>query len=193
MSRLSERRRAKRIKPPKVEAELKLNLGCGLHKIEGFLGVDCNSINKPDVQWDLQRRGWPWKAESVSEIAANYLLMYFDGADRMVFFNECFRILKVGAKLNIKVPYWASVRIGLDPLYKWPPITEMSFLMYNREWREKNNFAHYPVTCDFDYTYGYALSGDLVSRNQDYQQMALRENLNAADDLLVTMIKRGNP
>jgi hypothetical protein len=191
MSKMSERRKAKRIKPLKVEAELKLNLGCGAHRIEGFLGVDIEPHHEGNIQFDLTKPVWPWKNESVSEVAANYLMMYFDGEERMAFFNECFRILKVGAKLTVKVPYWASVRIGLDPLYRGPPITEMSFLMYNKEWREKNNHAHYPLNCDFDYTYGYALSGDIVSRNQEYQQMALRENLNAADDLLVTMIKRG--
>jgi hypothetical protein len=196
MSRMSERRKAhqaallkkKQIAPPQ---ELKLNLGCGVHKIEGFIGVDMEPSDAVDVDKDLRQRPWPWKDNSVSEIIANYLLMYLVGIDRLRFMDEAFRILKVGAKLTLKVPYWASVRIGLDPLYEWPPITEMSFLMYNKEWREKNNHAHYPLNCDFDYTYGYALSGDIVSRNPEYQQMALRENLNAADDLLVTMIKRG--
>ena len=194
MSRMSERRKAKRLeaKPIIAAPELKLNLGCGRHKIEGFLGVDMiqGADDIVDKKLDLRILPWPWKANTVSEITANYLLMYFDGEVRFRFFNECFRILKVGAKLNVKVPYWASVRSGVDPLYKGPPITEMSFLIYNKEWREKNNHTHYPLNCDFDYTYGYTLSGDIISRNQEYQQMALRENLNAADDLLIAMTKR---
>lgn len=177
-----------------VEAsELKLNLGCGRHKIEGFLGVDCRRDDGNDAVekiHDLLSFPWPWGDKSVTAIEANYLLMYFDGPERMRFMDECWRVLKPGGKLAIKVVYWASVRCGLDPLYKAPPITEMSFCMYNKEWRRLNQHAHYPIKCDFDFTYGFALRGDLATRNQEYQGMAIQQQLNAADDLIVSLTKR---
>lgn len=208
MSRASARRNAKRVRAQTVAkrvaekkiapaSDLKLNLGCGRHKIEGFLGVDMiqgvDDGDVVDLKLDLTYPVWPWKDESVSEIVCNHLLWYFDGPERLRFIEHCHRILKPQGKITLRMAYWASVRVGHDMLYKWPPITELSFAIFNKEWRKGNNQMHYPLTCDFDYGYGYALSGDIVSRNQEYQQMALRENLNAADDLIVTMTKRGNP
>jgi hypothetical protein len=48
----------------------------------------------------------------------------------------------------------------------------------------------YALTCDFDYSYGYALSPDVSARSAEYQQFAIVHFQNAASDLYVTVVKR---
>ena len=42
---------------------------------------------------------------------------------------------------------------------------------------------------NFDFTYGYALDGDLTVRNQEWQQFALKHYIQAVNDLHVTLTK----
>jgi ubiquinone/menaquinone biosynthesis C-methylase UbiE len=180
----------KRIRKPKVVTDIKLDLGCGKHKTEGFIGVDAIKYDGVDRVFDLTKTPWPWKDSSIAEVASNYFLGFLDGPQRMTFMNECGRILKPGGKLSIKVPHWSCMRSISDPLYQWPPISETSFLVFNKEWRAKNDQDHYPVTCDFDYGYGYTLSGESGPRNDEWKQFAIQHYNNTVLDLLVTMTKR---
>lgn len=173
--------------------EIKLDLACGRHKTAGFTGVDIRKHDGVDVQHDLCKHPWPWKAGSVSEIVCNYYLSYIDGPARIAFMNECWRILKPEGTLAIRVPHWSCMRSVSDPLYKWPPLAETSFLIFNREWREKNEQEHYGVTCDFDFGYGFTLSPDIAHKNDDYRQFAVKAYNNVVLDLTVTLTKRPPP
>ncbi len=45
---------------------LRLNLGCGMKHIEGYVNVD--RFGEPDVRHDLEVLPWPWPDDSVSEV-----------------------------------------------------------------------------------------------------------------------------
>lgn len=167
---------------------LKLDLACGHHKTEGYVGVDI--AYGADRIIDLKAYPWPWKDRSVSDIVCNYYLSFLDGYERIAFMDECWRILKVGAPLAIKVPHWSSMRAVSDPLFKWPPIAETSFLVFNKEWRLKNGQDHYPIRCDFDFGYGFTIEPDTAQRNEEYKQFAVKYYNNAVLDLTVTLTKR---
>src|SRR5688572_13911022 len=104
------------------EKEIKLDLGCGPNKKEGFLGVDSIKFKGVDVVFDLATGRWPWKDNSVSEAHASHFVEHLDAKERTHFVNELYRVLKPGATAQIIVPHWASQRAYGDPTHKWPPV-----------------------------------------------------------------------
>ena len=83
---------------------LKLNLGCGDRRVEGYLSVD---IAPPaDVICDLSGR-WPWEDSSVEHVLAfdvceHIRTRYVDG--RIWFMNELWRVLAPGGVAIVETP-----------------------------------------------------------------------------------------
>jgi SAM-dependent methyltransferase len=77
-----------------------LNLGCGYRKMIGAINVD--AYGEPDVKHDLDVVPYPWEDESIDGICAHHVFEHL--TDWWTAFKECGRILKVGGKLEIKVP-----------------------------------------------------------------------------------------
>lgn len=169
---------------------LRIDLGCGDNKREGFFGVDVARTPAADAVFDLTAFPWPIDDACVDELHCSHFLEHLTGEQRMPFMDECARVLKTGAQLTIVVPYWSSPRAVQDPTHKFPPVVETSFLYFNRKWREDNRLTHYPIACDFDFTFGYAFDNDVAVRNQEYQLFAVRHYLQAVNDLHVTLTKR---
>ncbi len=53
---------------------LKLNLGCGRRKLDGYVNIDKSPVFAPDVVLDLEALPWPFETGSVSEILAIHVL-----------------------------------------------------------------------------------------------------------------------
>lgn len=185
---------SKRITSGKRAAPLKLDLGCGNRKEPGFLGVDLADLPGVDVLHDLRAVPWPWKDESIAEARCSHFLEHLTGSQRMEFMNELYRVLAVGATCLIRVPYWTSPRAIQDPTHQWPPLCEWSFLYFNKGWREQNQLAHMPITCDFDFSYGYELTPnmpfDAAQRDEQARHFGVTHYLNTVADLIVTITKR---
>ena len=168
-----------------------LDLGCGDRKTPGYIGVDIAATASTDYTIDLTKEPWPIDAGVVDGIACNHFLEHLAGAQRIVFMNECYRILKPRAQLKIVVPYWSSMRAVQDPTHQWPPICEASFFYFNKAWRQENRLAHYDIHCDFEYAFAYVMHGELVDRDADWQRFAHRHYLHAIDDLHITLTRNG--
>lgn len=153
----------------------------------------------PDTR-PLRRSGqfkpWPWADGSVEEAHASHFLEHLTSDERCHFVNELFRVLVPGGKCQIIVPHWASNRAYGDPTHQWPPVSEMWFYYLSKDWR----IANAPHTdasvwapgfgCDFVATWGYAMRQDLTVRNQEFQQYALANFKEAAQDTIATLVKK---
>ena len=53
---------------------MKLNMGCGHNKREGYVNVDMSPVCNPDVVWDLETLPWPWQDNSVDGVLFNHSL-----------------------------------------------------------------------------------------------------------------------
>ncbi len=192
--------------PPTVvvpAAPIKLDIGCGSAKREGFLGADCLAFPGVDVTTDLRRR-WPWPDASVAEAHSSHFVEHLDGMERVHFANELHRVLVPGGKATVIVPHWASGRAYGDPSHKFPPVSEFWFFYLSREWRlgnpDKGLVANAPHTdaafvpgmfaCDFEATWGYSVHQDIQAHNQEVQRFALAFYKEAAQDLIATLICR---
>lgn len=182
---------------------LKLNLGSGPTKMEGFLSVDCIEFPEVDVVCDLLKT-WPWKDGTVSEAHCSHVVEHFDAMERVHFVNELYRVMVPGGKAQIITPYWGSCRAYGDPTHKWPPISEFWFYYLSKEWRmgdkEKKIAGNAPHTdatylkggfaCDFDATWGYSLHPAVQLRNQESQQFMVQFYKEAAQDVIATLTKK---
>jgi len=180
---------------PQVAASppLKLDLGCGKNKRDGFHGVDQYPMQNVDTVADL-RGPWPWADSSVEEIHCSHFLEHLTAPERMHFFNEAWRVLKPGAKATIITPNWSSARAYGDMTHQWPPVGYFTWPYLSKDWRKANaphcdaEWLKGGYCCDFDHTTGYSLRADLQMRNPEYVQAALASQIETGQDIVATLV-----
>lgn len=177
-------------------APVRLDLGCGKNKREGFLGVDKLPFPEVDFRIDLGNQPWSFADNSVDEAHTSHFVEHLTSVERCHFFNELHRVLKPKAQCSLIVPHWSSCRAYGDPTHQWPPMGEFFFFYLKREWRATNaphtdkEFWSAGYDCDFDSTWGYGVAPSLQQRNQEFQQFACNYYKEATLDLHVTLTKR---
>lgn len=166
---------------------IKLDIACGQNKPEGWVGIDIAPLEGVDLVHDLSTYPWPVKTGTVEEARAIHYIEHV--VDLIGFFEEVYRVLVVGGKCLIISPYYTSMRAWQDPTHV-REISEASFLYYNKEWRKSQKLDHYPITCDFDFSYGYAFYPEWAARAQEARDFALKHYNNVVSDIQVTLVKR---
>jgi len=111
---------------------LKLNLGCGLDKREGWVNIDIRKEVKPDLVLDLERECLPYEDNSVDEIMAKDVLEHFSWRRIEGILQDWHRVLKPGGKLFIQTPNLNSIIIKWcnKKIEGWK---EMSFWLYGEQ------------------------------------------------------------
>lgn len=198
-----EEARGLRSLPGEPEGEIRVDIGCGLNKREGFLGMDRRAFPGVDVVHDINDYPWPWESDSVSEVHCSHVLEHLDhnrhNPERVRFMNELYRILKPAGKATIITPHWCSNRAYGDFTHADKAVSEFFYFYVSREWRRQNapdndiEWNKDGYTCDFEATWGYSMRQDLLVRNQEYQMYALGNFKEAATDLIATITKRVPP
>jgi ubiquinone/menaquinone biosynthesis C-methylase UbiE len=93
-----------------------LDLGCGINKTKGAIGVDKIKLPSVDVTHNLDKFPYPFKTNEFDKIFCNHILEHLnDIADVM---EELHRISKPNAVIEIRVPYYASHYAFADPTHK---------------------------------------------------------------------------
>lgn len=95
--------------------EVCLDLGCGTRKRPGYIGIDRVAFSGVDIVCDAEK-GIPLKDDCVNAVYANYFLEHV--GDLILLFQELYRVCSNGAKLELIVPYYASVNAFKDPTHK---------------------------------------------------------------------------
>jgi hypothetical protein len=188
---------------PKI---IKLDIGCGKGKREGFTGIDQYQMEGVDIVLNVVAKNkqgkymaWPFEDNSVDEIHTSHFVEHLEcdskNPDRVHFFNEAFRVMKPGAKMTVITPHWCSGRAYGDFTHSCKPVSEMFYYYLKQEWRDTQaphtdkKWNPDGFSCNFDVTWGYSYTPELGSRNQEYIQFALANYKEAAQDLYATLIK----
>jgi hypothetical protein len=172
------------------KAPLKLDLGCGKNKREGFTGVDAKKFPGVDQVVDLTKTPWPWKDGSVAEVNASHFIEHLTAPQRIAFANELYRILVPGGKCDFVVPHWNSQRAYGDLTHQWPPVSEFWFYYLRKEWRDVNAPHNDFYTCDFVFTGGYNLNPELSLYAEERRQFEAKHYRDAAADIVGTLTKQ---
>lgn len=89
---------------------LKLDLGCGLKKPDGFIGLDIFNLPQLEydaseyIQRDLRKEGLPFCDNSCAEIRAWHFLEHMTGDEMIYLMDECHRVLKHDGVMKVQVP-----------------------------------------------------------------------------------------
>jgi len=95
---------------------MKLNLGCGNKKINGYIGVDFVKTKSTDIIHNLNYFPYPFEESSIDEMLVDNVLEHLD--DLILTIEEFHRILKPGGIIKINVPYAKSDGAFKDPTHK---------------------------------------------------------------------------
>lgn len=183
MSRTTKLKVVEKVEP------LKLDIGCGINKREGFIGCDIQQFAGVDRVLDVREIPWPWDSESVDEVVCAHFVEHLTGTERIPFFNELCRVLKTGASAQIITPDWSNACAYGDPSHQWPPMSGWYPFYLNAEWR-KVNAPHVDYTCDFDFVVGGSWDQWLETRNMEFRMFSMQHYINSQRDLIVTLTKR---
>ena len=129
---------------------MKLNLGAGKKKIDGYVNVDNSLMFAPDEVVDLNN-AWPWADNSVEEVVASHVLDHLPMSPTDVMLN-LYRILKPGGKASITVPHPRSDDFINDPSHHhgyMPQTFEHFSKKINQIWQEKG-YANTPLALMHD-------------------------------------------
>lgn len=94
---------------------LKLNLGCGSEKREGWINVDIRKDCNPDIVLDLNKK-LPFKRNSIMKVYAKMILEHLDNPNE--FLKELIRICENKAEIEIIVPHAFSYASHTDFTHK---------------------------------------------------------------------------
>ena len=83
------------------EKKIKLDLGCGKHKKEGFIGIDIDPDSDADIV--ISALTLPFEGDTVDEISSRHLVEHFSPEEAKTFFAEIYRVLKRGGQAGLKV------------------------------------------------------------------------------------------
>lgn len=97
----------------------RLNLGCGVFSVleAGWVNHDARKFyaHVNDV-WDLDKFPWHWRSNAFVEVRAIDVLEHLQDVVKAM--NECWRILKRGGVLRVRVPAWDNVNAWGDPTHR---------------------------------------------------------------------------
>jgi predicted SAM-dependent methyltransferase len=117
---------------------LKINLGCGIYPLKGYINIDYVKYPGVDFVADLTK-GIPSAPDTVDEIYMSHVFEHIP--DNLSLLAECYRVCKNGARVKIIVPHCASANAFADPThYHW--FNTKYFICFTQEKRvESHIFA----------------------------------------------------
>ncbi|MDB5445128.1 MAG: hypothetical protein JWQ97_445 [Phenylobacterium sp.] len=136
---------------------MKLNLGCGFDRREGWLNADGFEGCAPDLLMDLETTPWPLQDDAFEHVLLKHVLEHV-GASFDVFaavMRELYRVTAPGGVVEIHVPHVRHDTFWSDPTHvrAFTPLTfTMMSKRQNRAWIEaRANYTMLALVMDVDF------------------------------------------
>ena len=102
---------------PQASEKLKiLDVGCGIKKYPGAIGIDINRSSAADVICDLDRFPYPFRDGSFDLIRAIHVIEHL--ADVVRAMEEFHRLARPGARVRIETPHYTDYSSFCDPTHR---------------------------------------------------------------------------
>lgn len=93
-----------------------LDVGCGVNKHRGAIGLDNNPRTNADVIHDLGKIPYPFPDNEFDLIVSNHVVEHVP--DVMAFVSELYRIAKPGGKIRLLTPHYTNPDWATDPTHR---------------------------------------------------------------------------
>ena len=187
---------------------MKLNMGCGFNKRDGFLNVDLAPECQPDLVYDLELLPWPWEDNSVDEVVFNHSLEHMGQSSRLflAMIKELYRVCKDNARVLINVPHPRHDDFINDPTHV-RIITPGMLSLFDRKINDaikaqrgaNTRFAHYLGVDFFVESQRIVLCEPYSSQHEKGQladadiDLMIREWNNIASEYRMVIVARKSP
>ncbi len=94
-----------------------LDLGCGVHKFPGSVGLDCVPLATVDVVHDLNAFPYPFEANTFDAVRMTHVVEHLQSILKTM--EEIHRIAKPGAIITIITPHYSDASSWQDPTHVW--------------------------------------------------------------------------
>ena len=99
------------MKHPKV-----LDVGCGINKFPGAIGIDINPSTAADVLCDLDRFPYPFADRAFDQLRAIHVIEHLTDVIRAM--EEFHRLVRPGGRVHIATPHYTDFSSFCDPTHK---------------------------------------------------------------------------
>ncbi|MBV8864150.1 MAG: methyltransferase domain-containing protein [Acidobacteriaceae bacterium] len=96
---------------------LVLDVGCGINKCPGAIGIDRNLNTRADVIVDLDQYPFPFADSSFREVRAIHVIEHVSNVIRTI--EEFYRLLEPGGRAIIVTPHYTDFSSFCDPTHRW--------------------------------------------------------------------------
>jgi SAM-dependent methyltransferase len=125
---------------------ISIDLGCGISKKKGAIGLDNMRLKGVDIICDLNH-GLPLKDDSIDAVYTSHFLEHT--VNFVAVMEEIYRVSRHDAEIEIIAPYWHSNLAVQDPTHRHF-FTEDTFYYFTRDQKtRKPRNSDYGFHCDF--------------------------------------------
>jgi SAM-dependent methyltransferase len=94
-----------------------LDVGCGVNKYPGAIGIDRNSRTSADVLCDLDHFPYPFRDSSFDQLRAVHVIEHVSDVIRTI--EEFHRLVRGGGTIHIVTPHYTDFSSFCDPTHRW--------------------------------------------------------------------------
>jgi SAM-dependent methyltransferase len=94
-----------------------LDVGCGINKKSGAIGIDRNPASRADVLVELDRFPYPFRDSSFDGLQAVHVIEHVSDVIRSM--EEFHRLVRPGGEVYIVTPHYTDFSSFCDPTHRW--------------------------------------------------------------------------
>jgi SAM-dependent methyltransferase len=94
-----------------------LDVGCGINKKPGAIGIDRNPASNADVLCELDRFPYPFRDSSFDALQAVHVIEHVSDVIRTM--EEFHRLVRSGGEVYIVTPHYTDFSSFCDPTHRW--------------------------------------------------------------------------
>lgn len=94
-----------------------LDVGCGVKKFTGSIGIDNNPRTKADVLCDLDHFPYPFRDNSFDQLRAIHVIEHVANVIRTM--EEFHRLVRPGGSVILETPHYTDFSSFCDPTHRW--------------------------------------------------------------------------
>jgi len=107
-----------------------LDVGCGINKYPGAIGIDKNPRTRADVLCDLDRFPYPFQDGAFDRVRVVHVIEHL--ADVLRAMEEFHRLLAHGGRIYIATPHYTDFSSFCDPTHRWH-LNSFSFRCFGQD------------------------------------------------------------
>jgi SAM-dependent methyltransferase len=94
-----------------------LDVGCGINKFPGSIGIDVNPNTRADILCNLDRYPYPFRDSSFDVLRATHVIEHVSDVVRTM--EEFHRLVRNGGSVHIVTPHYTDFSSFCDPTHRW--------------------------------------------------------------------------